>query len=242
MAKHPKRKRRSPLFVEHGIAAAIIEQLTEVQLLLPDRQHLGSPAAVMAKLRRIGVNAGLEPGKQADLAALVFDLDSKESPDKALQWLKRERRDWEKNGTQRIKNLRSSMVAAQKALESLLKELSRFGLLAGTTAVEKLRATLILLDVGPLRDAEELTKPARSKRPSRPVIPALYDFFERDCGLKRDEAEIRVAKIGNRLWDWNYAIVEDVTQRSDTRKGCEAVRLQVRRHRRRDAFSRKFQN
>ena len=58
------------------------------------------------------------------------------------------------------------------------------------------------------------------------TIRVLYTFFTEDCQLAQNDAEVRIAKIGNACWNWNL----EYTERYDGItgwKGCDAVRKRI---------------
>ena len=62
------------------------------------------------------------------------------------------------------------------------------------------------------------------------TIRALYRFFTESCDFAQNEAEVRVAKIGNDLWGWNYTYHEEYDSLSFSRwKGCDAIRKHLAR-------------
>jgi hypothetical protein len=57
----------------------------------------------------------------------------------------------------------------------------------------------------------------------------LFWFLASKCGLEKNEAEVRVAKIGNACLSWHLRYTE-VYQDPDGWKGCPAVRRRIDRH------------
>jgi hypothetical protein len=64
----------------------------------------------------------------------------------------------------------------------------------------------------------------------------LYWFFRHGCDLSGDESEVRTALIRSAFWTHYGVLRVDVQERYETgqSKGCEAVRLAVRRFRLKD--------
>jgi hypothetical protein len=62
---------------------------------------------------------------------------------------------------------------------------------------------------------------------------ALMDFFEEECGLRKNAAESRTQRIGNYFFNWN---ISGLTRASgaDQRKGSDAIRKRRSRAKRRD--------
>ena len=60
------------------------------------------------------------------------------------------------------------------------------------------------------------------------AVRALYHLFTNKCGLKKNEAEVRVAKIGNEFWGWNLDYT-DHYDGADGWKGCDAIRKRLAR-------------
>ena len=60
------------------------------------------------------------------------------------------------------------------------------------------------------------------------AVRALYDLFISECGLNQNEAEVRVAKIGNAFWDWDFDLTEHYDG-IDGWKGCDAIRKRLAR-------------
>lgn len=57
----------------------------------------------------------------------------------------------------------------------------------------------------------------------------LFSFFISKCRLPRNEAEVRVAKIGNACLNWDVLYTE-AYQGADSWKGCPAVRQRISRY------------
>ena len=77
--------------------------------------------------------------------------------------------------------------------------------------------------------------PTAGSVPSEDVVKdqsvrALYLFFTHECGRVKNDAEVRVAEIGNQFWSWNVDVTEHYSQRKA--KGCPAIRQWLRRTRR----------
>jgi hypothetical protein len=149
-----------------------------------------------------------------------------------VKWLepqKRERRLWAREGNRRIKRLRAKMRHARVAVGAVRDYLAKLDVPIGTPIREILSRAVTVLDSAGLNEAEDLIAFIRKTEPAEDGMLALYDFFVSDCRLKKNEAEVRVAKIGNQLWDWNVAVIETPRRLTDERKGCEAVRKAVER-------------
>ena len=91
--------------------------------------------------------------------------------------------------------------------------------------------------VAPTRQAQEQlrTQLAEMYPPADPknyATKRLWEFFAKECGLVRNEAEVRVAKIGNALLGWNVPYRERYAGADDW-KGSTVIRQRVARYPRR---------
>ncbi|MDA1094284.1 MAG: hypothetical protein O3A25_13585, partial [Acidobacteria bacterium] len=72
------------------------------------------------------------------------------------------------------------------------------------------------------------TPPAGSQAQHRDnSTRGLYRFFVEQCDLAQNEAEVRVAKIGNDFWDWK---LQFDAGGDGVKKGCDAIRKHLARH------------
>ena len=90
-------------------------------------------------------------------------------------------------------------------------------------------------------DAVRLPSEDRTTRPPDSQVVAeralrdhavwiLYRFFSDESRLDQNEAEVRVAKIGNALWQWNLEYTERYDPATGS-KGCPAIRQWLKRTR-----------
>ncbi len=62
-----------------------------------------------------------------------------------------------------------------------------------------------------LPEIDEADSISASKSPKTKMVVTdrLQEFFLGECQLPHNEADLRIAKIGNRLWDWKVTAFED---------------------------------
>jgi hypothetical protein len=222
------------------INEALLHKLREVAELLTFLRDSEGPDAYMDYMDQLGVAKGLSPDHHLKLSALVAGFYAEGNCVKWLEPQKRERRLWAREGLRRIKKLRVKMHQARTAVNAVRDYLTKIDVPIGAHIRDTFSRAASALDSAGLAQAETLIDSMKRTEPAEDAMVTLYDFFVSDCRLKKNEAEVRVGKIGNQLWDWNVDITERYPGEGENWKGCPAVRKAVaRRDRARDA-SRKF--
>ena len=109
----------------------------------------------------------------------------------------------------------------------------RGGALDFVSQVEQLAQLAHAVDVIKFPPEDASQAPTSRSLPTSDVlkdqaVSALYHLFTNECGLKQNEAEVRVAKIGNAFWGWNLTYREQYGGADDW-KGSDAVRKRLAR-------------
>jgi hypothetical protein len=83
------------------------------------------------------------------------------------------------------------------------------------------------------RDAAEYIRWAgknypQTNDPTNEITVKLFSFFVSECALAKNEAEVRVAKIGNACLKWNVKYTESYAG-DESWKGCPTIRQRVAR-------------
>ncbi|HTC63607.1 MAG TPA: hypothetical protein VK709_12250 [Candidatus Saccharimonadales bacterium] len=184
----------------------------------------------------------LTSGQRIQLFALLIDIQDE------IQRFKSRRRDTDRFGTLARegpalqKQLPRNLSAARRSLLLLVGRSRRYELLDPPTGRKYRVAASAALDQ--LRNLPKLEKRsfdgfATISRELRPVTKGsityamvrLYWFFHSGCGLRRDEAEVRVALLRNGLWKSDVDEVDfSLGDDSDLPKGCRAVYVAVSRY------------
>jgi hypothetical protein len=222
------------------IGDSVLKELRELKTMLTFLRDEG-PDSSRGSLASLGVLQGLSDARQRRLSALVTEFYAQGD---AVKWLapqRRQRQAWANDGPRRLRILKKKMVAAQSAMKAVRDHLKKVGVLAGGRLDGPLSQALAVFDPTSLHEAEGVVSSLAKTEPSQGAILALYDFFVSQCGLQKNEAEVRVGKIGNYFWDWNVAVTEHyerhrgpvLTSRgAESLKGCDAVHQAIRRRKR----------
>ena len=94
------------------------------------------------------------------------------------------------------------------------------------TAIGALTDALTVPDAVETSEDDNLWPTVRRAR----LAMALDDFFRKECGLSdANDSEVRIAKIGNKFWRWQYRFREQYDGVTGW-KGCDGVRKLLKRH------------
>jgi hypothetical protein len=189
------------------------------------------PELWLKRLKAAGVLTNLRDNEQLRLAEIVADFAPFGTGDKRSEPHIRYRRAWSDEGHERLDRLRKKLADATQAIRDVQEYVAEITIHPIPSVTHTLDTAIESLSPKRLDDAEELVE-CLADIPAENAMLTLYDFFVSDCGLEKHDAEIRVCRIGNQLWNWNVKIVDRIDEkrrRSDTRLGCEAVRKAVER-------------
>jgi hypothetical protein len=191
-----------------------------------------------ADLLELSVLARLDNSQQLQLAALVCDFKAKYEMFQNLQRQVTELRRVPKLlGARTI----SKIQKAARILRPIADRLPEEHPFAGG---KKLKAVVAALEEMPRnwtaptsRELADLVKSLREQAPQSedPTSLAtwqLYWFFVEECSLRKDEAEVRVAKIGKAFLEWKRVRYRSRSSGPDAPKGCITVRQRIRRFKR----------
>jgi hypothetical protein len=213
------------------IGDAVLDEVRELKELLTRLRDEG-PSPVRRSLESLGVLHDLTEDQRRKLAEIVTEFYAQGDTVKWLKPVKREQRAWAKHGRKRIRKLKARMTDASRAIEAVRSHLKKIGVTPHRSAEMSLSQALAILELAPLRKAEAMVSSLATTQSSKDVMRPLYDFLVVECGLKHNDAEVRVGKIGNYFWDWNVALTEHYSGRGENWKGCPAVRKAVARGKR----------
>lgn len=213
------------------IGDVVLEEVRELKTLLAPVRDEG-PDSFLVALTKIGVLQDLSTTQQRQLSALVTEFSAQGHRVKWLARQQRQRRAWAKEGPRRLQNLKNKMAKARTAIQAVRNYLENVEVITGSTVNDALDRAVAILDSAALQEAAAVVSSLETTEPSEDAILALYDFLASECGLKKNEAQVRVGKIGNSYWDWNVALAERYSGRGESWKGCAAVRKAVARRKR----------
>jgi hypothetical protein len=182
--------------------------------------------ANLATLKETRVLDELSEQHSCELAALLIDCQAKfeawgagEKTDvKALAaWLDRSPRDWQrhvallaKSGPGQLRALKRRMSRINDAIEGFLKYARTLDRYLASDAIGHVEAAQDEIRQVRFREPDDLEQlrayTLRSHAfvvdPKRYAIEKLTAYLVHVCQLDRNEAYVRVAKIGNHFWNW----------------------------------------
>ncbi len=233
------------------------EQLTDEEIAAVfDRAFEADFESNRSKLASEGVFAGLSPGQQAELESLVWlfghgyeryegDPELGSGTKDYLQIMKAYRQRTPAD----LKRLAKKLEKVRDAWNSFERDVAELHdcnehlayLIRGRRVPlpgPDQRIVPMLDNVSQALDLVQLPPEDLASEP-QPLIEtegdldlgatrALYFFFTETCGLNQNEAEVRVAKIGNEFWGWNLTYTEQYDG-ADGWKGCDAIRKRLTR-------------
>ena len=211
------------------IGDVVLEEVRDLKTMLTFLRDEG-PDQFLSSLRRLGVLHDLSEAQQRTLSALVTEFYARADCIKDMAPMRRNRKAWAKDGASRIRTLKNKMAAARRTIEAVRSHLKRIGVTTGRGVDGALRQALAVLEPASLHEAAAVVSSLETNESSERAAVKLYDFFV-ECGLPKNEAIVRVGKIGNYLWNWDYPVTECYSG-GEKWKGCEAVRKIVARHKR----------
>jgi hypothetical protein len=206
------------------VGGAVRMRLRELQAPVRLARHNDARFCIEALARLPDVTHDLSPDQLDDLFALVSELHARGTA--ASKSEEKEASRWRREAGPRISRLQRKLDASRNAEADLRKQLTRIDIDA--SALQSAVHSSLSDDLPSLREVVGMTQPLRW-RPDAKV--ALFDFFVGQCGVGKDDAEVRVGKIVNLVFDSNISVIEQPTSRSDERRGSEAVRKAVERKR-----------
>jgi hypothetical protein len=210
------------------LAKDLVDKLQELREGLSFLEE--EPTHYLSTLRRLGVVAGLSYEQAVSLSSTIGQLYKQGDSVRWLEPHKCERRRWAREGSVRIRKLSSKLDAARSAILAVQEYSEQSDVPLSKLVVDALDLAMSVLDPSELARAQSLVSTFEPEPQDRAML-TLYDFLL-ECGVQRADAEVRVAKIGNQLWDWDVAFVIQPKPLSDERRGSEAVRKAIaRRHR-----------
>lgn len=197
-------------------------------------------------LKSLGVLNGLSAEQQRTLVAEVVQYPHYD----ALYQRDEDRRHWQKREPGQIRKLLRKLNKARRELEDLFSAARAIAIPDAAGKLNRVLLRRLDVDLFPhvtdaIRALERATLPD-PQAIDREVDEAgtadmrvaatnwLMDFFERHCGLPKNDAEVRAAKIGNTLLGWNVAVREQYDGIVGW-KGADAIR---KRRSRQTAFRR----
>ena len=222
-------KRAGPSPTPPSVGSVVLEKVREAAEGISNIRNdtLDDYVSIFDKLN---VSSDLSYEQLLTLASLVRQFYAEGDSVKWLNEPQREWRGWRDEGSRRITTLDRKASGARRAIAEVRDYMVSIGLgnrlLDGT-----LEGAIAALNTDDLAEAAALIPSIKVTDVDRAAV-VLYDFLVHQCGLLQNEAEVRVGKIGNYLWDWDVKVVEEYGKRENW-KGCEAVRKAVRRRKRR---------
>jgi hypothetical protein len=189
-------------------------------------------------LADLGVLHDLSANEQQRLAQLVIQLTAQGHYVRDEERRRRQRRDWITNGSRYLRKLAKRMGDAHNDIAEIRRHLKTIGVKlgrwdGGVDAALHETSAILNPESTSLREAEALLASLRTTpttKPSGHAFVALFNFLANECGLRDDEAEVRVGRIANFCWDREVKVIEQSNARSEEWRGCEAVRKAVARH------------
>jgi hypothetical protein len=220
------------------VGADVGNRLRELKDLVTFLRKVESAESYRRILARLGVMEALTESQRDDLSLAVADLYA---TDTSAKWLASEtklRAAWAKDGHRRIHKLKTKLARVVAALKDVRDYIDDIGIATSPTTDDALNEAEAVLDPQALKHSEVLVASLSEAEPPVDAMLTLHELFV-SYGLKNNEAEVRVAKIGNHLWDWNVQVTERYSGRENW-KGCPAVRKAVRRRRATDKRTSSF--
>jgi hypothetical protein len=214
------------------IGDEVLDKLKELHELLTSMPTHEGPNAYMNSLATLGVAKDLSPAHHLELSALVARFYAEGNCVKWLEPQKRERRVWARQGHGRVRKVRKKMKDAGRAINAVRAYLKQIDIAVDQTIDKVLDRSVAVLDSSMLETAYGVISSLKTTDPHEGTMVALFDFFVNECGLHKNEAEVRVGKIGNYFWEWKVSVIEHYSGRGENWKGCPAVRQAVARQKR----------
>ncbi len=142
-----------------------------------------------------------------------------------------------KRGPAQIREVQRNLAKVRKALNRLQTHATTIGnvkaqegnTILATQLLDSFwphvqAATSAINDVTlPEVDEAGSLSPSESVKTRMVVDDRLQKFFVEECHLPHNEADLRIAKIGNALWDWSVRLRE-YSDNSDQWRGSDAIR------------------
>ncbi len=205
------------------------------------------------RLSRLDVSAGLSHQQRRQLSGLVLDLSA------LYEVWHREKRQvaWgrvlAKRSPGQVRKLERKIAKVRDQLDETLEYVRSVGVGSGpdqtgnvylarildgissSSAVPQLRKAQEAIDEIRLPSPEDLQRdppPAALRRIAQQSTEVLFDFFVTECGLLKNEAEVRIAKIGAEFWNWQVSYNEEYEGDFENWKGSDAIRKRMKRGRR----------
>jgi hypothetical protein len=235
-------KRSSGLWAKSCVKLHRLNPILRSESLNDSRRH-----QLIAQLGKLDVLGRLDPPQRFTLAQFVADVSDVLECTPKRKWLAEERK-----SPQQLRMLNRKKAKLIKAFEDLRAYWNGLGAPEGaeTESGEPItaRGNALLVEFldrswsvgGSIHEIkaaiDSLQFPTDAGRPSleQPAIEkawialALNDLFVGDCGCSKRDSEIRIAKIGNKFWNWGVAVRGK--GEGDNWRGSEAVRKLLKRH------------
>ena len=200
-------------------------RLRELQAPIRFARHNDPSFCIEALGRLPEVTRDLSPDQHDDLLALISELHARTLRRRKAKRRRRAAGVVRPAPVSRSFNAKRTPPATPRPPQ---KELTRIDIPSGASVLQSAVNSSLPDDLPSVEQVVRMTQPPRS-RPDAKV--ALYDFFVNQCGLEKNDAEVRVGKIVNHILGLKVAVIEQPRSRTDERKGSEAVRKAVSRRR-----------
>lgn len=200
-----------------------------------EMQFMKTVERIRQQLETMSVLSELDDSQQFELAALVCDLQAKQQEySSSSQIMKRLGEVASLIGTRRLKKFERAIGEIEE-LSARLPDNHPFAAGRGLKNVLASLKSLPRMWQGKTADeAQGVRRQLESDYPQAqdPTDEStwrLYSFFTKSCRLLKNEAEVRVAKIGNELFGWKIAY-RDKYEGDEQWKGSPTIRQRIARY------------